>query len=320
MAKKMEEVICSLCQKDDTEIFYKLKSPDFKNETFDLRKCRHCSLLFISPRPNRKEIDRYYPDEKYYAYSQTEQETQIQHKSKFKKLISSIREATLTKYYTDRGGLPFYFKLKNEILALFGKHRFGAAPPNLKFGSILDVGCGDGYFLLYLKDLGWKTVGVEINSYAAQKAKDKGLMVYNDDLLNVDFGGRTFDVVRLWSVLEHLHQPSLTIKKISQILKRGGFLIIQTPNFNSLARKIFRDRWSAFDAPRHLYCFNQRTLKKLLKKNDFEILKIYTISVGTIRASIRYYHLTLAPFLFAFDLFLDALNLGDCLVCYAKKK
>jgi len=316
----MEKITCDICGQNNTEIFCKLNTLDFKNEIFTLEKCRNCGLLFINPRPTKDEIKKYYPDKDYYAYSQAEKEFQTRGENKFEKLVNSMRRITIAEYYANKKNWPLSLKLKNKIISFFGKHRFGQAPLGLKIGSVLDVGCGDGHFLSHLRDLGWKVKGVEINSYAAQKARKRGLEVYAKNLLDIDFGKETFEVVRLWSVLEHLHQPSATLRKINRILKKDGFLIIQVPNFDSMARKIFKENWSAFDAPRHLYCFNQETLKKMIEKNDFKVLGMYTISVGTIDTSLRCHHLILKPFLFIFDMFLDFLNSGDCLVCYAKKK
>lgn len=314
----MENVNCDICRACDTENYCRLKSPDFKDEIFDLKKCNNCGLFFISPRPDAREMKKYYSDTEYYAYSQADEDFQKQ--GKFQELVKSIKRSTIAEYYGDRKKYSFAAKVKNKFLASLGKHRFGTAPRGLKIGSILDVGCGDGQFLLYLKELGWQVKGVEINSYAAKRAEEKGLQVYNQDLLDVDFGDETFDVVRLWSVVEHLHNPFATIEKVSRIVKKGGFLIMQTPNFDSMARRIFKENWSAFDAPRHLYSFTGGTLKKLVEKNNFEILGMRTISVGTIAASLKCDCPVLKPFLFAADILLDTLNLGDCLVCHAQKK
>lgn len=314
----MEKVICDICRRDETETYCRLKSPDFKDEIFDLKKCKGCGLFFISPRPDAGEMKKYYPDTGYYAYSQAEEDFKKQ--DRFQELVKGIKRATIAEYYCSREKYPFAVRLKNKFLASVGEHRFGTAPRGLKIGSILDVGCGDGAFLAYLKEFGWQVKGVEINSYAAKRAREMGLEVYNQDLLGVDFGDERFDVVRLWSVVEHLHRPLATIEKISRILKPGGFLIIQTQNFNSLARRIFKENWSAFDAPRHLYSFTRGTLRRLIEENNFEILEMRTISVGTIVASLKCNCLVLRPFLFAADAILDILNLGDCLVSYARKK
>ncbi|MFH1855868.1 MAG: class I SAM-dependent methyltransferase [Candidatus Omnitrophota bacterium] len=314
----MEKAICNICEKDNAESYCKLESPDFAGEIFDLNKCNECGLLFINPRPDTKEIKKYYPDAEYYAYSQAEGDSRKE--GGFQELVKSIRRATIAEYYGDGKKYSFAAKVKNKVYAFFGKHRFGTAPRQARIGSILDVGCGDGAFLLHLKDLGWRVQGLEINSYAAKRAEEKGVKVYNQDLLDADFEGETFDVVRLWSVLEHLHDPSATIEKVGRILKKGGFLIIQTPNFGSLARSVFKEKWSAFDAPRHLYSFNSGTLRNIIEKNNFEIVKMHTISVGTIAASLKYNCAAAKPFLFISDAVLDVLNLGDCLVCYAKKK
>jgi len=316
----MEKVNCDICNGNGADIFYKLQSPDFPEELFSLMKCKECGLLFINPRPGKEKIKKYYPDKEYYAYSQAENELQTQDKNKIEKLIDSLRRITVNEYYANKENLPVFIKLKTKFLAFFGKHRFGSAPRKLKVGSILDIGCGDGQFLSSLKELGWKVKGVEVNSYATKKARQRDLDVYNKNMLDINFEKERFNVVRLWSVLEHLHQPSRTLRKINQILEEDGFLIIQVPNFGSAARKIFKKKWSAFDAPRHLYSFNQKTLKKITEKNNFEVFKMYTMSVGTIEASLKFHHPIIKPFLFVFDMFLDIFNLGDCLVCYAKKK
>lgn len=313
----MEYVNCNLCSENDTRLLFKIK----ENERFSLVQCKNCGLIYLNPRPTRQEINRYYPAQEYYSYSQLEEE-QRQKKNVAVRLRALFREAVIYNYYGKFQDLPWMQKVKNKILSFPGKYKFGMAPDFIKKGKILDIGCGDGLFLYSLKKLGWETLGVEINKVAAQKACDRGLKVLNCDLLESSFNDDLFDVVRIWSVLEHLHNPAQTLAEIYRILKPDGTLIVQVPNFNSLASRLFKINWSGLDIPRHLYQFSPHTLKQIIEKNNLTVNKIYCSSVGTIVASlkIKKMYFLIRPISIISDYFLDKIGLGDCIVAFARKR
>jgi len=64
------------------------------------------------------------------------------------------------------------------------------------------------------------------------------------------------DVVTLWNVLEHLHKPCDDLRRIHQLLRPGGFCILN-PEPGKLEVRIFGDRWIGWDLPRHLYIFSR---------------------------------------------------------------
>src|SRR5205085_2132439 len=57
-------------------------------------------------------------------------------------------------------------------------------------------------------------------------------------------------------------------------LKPGGILAITTPDFNSMTRKIFKEKWMGFKEPEHLFYFTRENLISLLKSRGFKILKV----------------------------------------------
>jgi SAM-dependent methyltransferase len=119
--------------------------------------------------------------------------------------------------------------------------------------------------------------GVELNPYASQIARDKyGLDVFTGTVENAGFADDEFDVVTLWDVLEHMHDPLGTLKEIQRILKPGGFLVFRVPNGDSVERKIFGPYWSGYDSPRHLYVFTRSTINKMLLKSGFNIVRIFS--------------------------------------------
>lgn len=148
-------------------------------------------------------------------------------------------------------------------------------------GRIFDVGCGIGVFLSDMRKEGFDVYGCETYPYACDLAKKEGLRnIYNDDILSLNLPENFFDVVTLWHVLEHLEEPRKTLKKIRQILKDDGMLVIECPDFSSLQSRFFKDKWLAVDLPRHLYHFSLNTLRKVLRSAGFEIYKMdYIINI-----------------------------------------
>jgi len=159
---------------------------------------------------------------------------------------------------------------KKESLNLGKNILIGVVPYRIK-GELLDIGCGNGSFLKWLKNHGWQVKGVEVNKEAANLCRQKGIEVFNGELLDASFANKTFDVVTLIQVLEHLPNPSATLREIHRVLKRKGLLIIGVPNFGCFDRRVFNSEWGPLEIPRHLYHFNYITLKKILERNGFQI-------------------------------------------------
>jgi len=144
-----------------------------------------------------------------------------------------------------------------------------------KGGRILDIGCGQGYFLFDMNKEGWEVYGNEISKTGCNFAREKlGLKnIYNSDFIPLDFPENFFDVVTMWHTLEHMKKPRKILERINRILKDDGVLIIESPDFSSLQSKFFKEKWYALNLPRHLYQFSPKVLEKLLKSIGFEIYK-----------------------------------------------
>lgn len=140
-------------------------------------------------------------------------------------------------------------------------------------GTILDVGCGAGFFLRALDGDKWNRYGVEIGEPSARSATDAlgAGRVFTGRLIEAEFDDATFDVVTLWSALEHTNEPRANLVEARRVLKESGTLIVQVPNVGSYQTRVFGGDWSAMDAPRHRYHFNQRTLGKLLSETGFKV-------------------------------------------------
>ena len=141
----------------------------------------------------------------------------------------------------------------------------------LTSGRILDVGCGSGFFLRALDAARWDRAGVEISEGAAEAARRAigGDRIFTGTLNQAAYSDSEFDVVTLWSALEHTNQPRSTLVEARRILKPGGSLIVQLPNADSYQLRLFSGHWFALDVPRHRYHFTPKTLEWLLSGIGF---------------------------------------------------
>ena len=112
--------------------------------------------------------------------------------------------------------------------------------------KILDIGCGNGDFLSKLDSSRVERYGIEINKRGCEMCLRRGLRAYNQELTNIDFQDKKFDVITLWHVLEHTEKPMELLNKIYQILKKDGVLAFITPNTDSFGFKWGKENWFHF--------------------------------------------------------------------------
>jgi len=120
---------------------------------------------------------------------------------------------------------------------------------------LLDIGCGDGSFLLAAQDAGWDVMGTELNPALAHAA---GLDV-RESLEHVP-DDATLDCITMWHSLEHMRDIRSTLARVSGLLKKGGRLIIAVPNAGGLQARLSGSFWLHLDVPRHLYHFDAGSL------------------------------------------------------------
>lgn len=145
----------------------------------------------------------------------------------------------------------------------------------IKCGKILDFGCGGGSFMNKMQKIGFDVYGVEFDSQLVEKLKDKfgpKKIKKSEDIL--DFEEKSFDVVILNNVIEHLVDPVGILKSLKTLLKDDGKLIVLTPNINSLGHLIFGRKWRGLEVPRHRFIFSPQAMKTMLINNGFCITKI----------------------------------------------
>ena len=163
-------------------------------------------------------------------------------------------------YYGHRHGATARFCIKRRLSMLTS---LGNASSQW---SLLDIGCGDGAFLLAAEALGWRVTGLE---RFPCDAREKGLEVATDAR---ELAGRQFDCITLWHSLEHMPEPVRTLRQAAALLKPEGRIVIAVPDSGGWQAHLFGRYWLHLDVPRHVFHFTPSSLREGLSRADLDIM------------------------------------------------
>jgi 2-polyprenyl-3-methyl-5-hydroxy-6-metoxy-1,4-benzoquinol methylase len=138
--------------------------------------------------------------------------------------------------------------------------------------TLLDVGCGNGGFLLAAQEAGYEALGVDISAGAIEIVRSRGGKALSVDFLTHDFG-RTFDVISMWDVVEHLREPIRFFQRARELLRPGGILVVKTPGvgMQALALTRVRPRWAGglLQAPHHVHYWTRDSMDAIMRRAGF---------------------------------------------------
>lgn len=210
----------------------------------DLFSCAACGLIFVHPLPDPRSI---YNSDYFFGA-----------KNGF--------------------GYVYYDKDKEPMIPTFNKYLDFCVKFGKSKGRLLDVGAATGFFLNMAKKRGYDVFGVEMSESAASLAREKGIDVKTGDLIEHNMPANSFDIITMFDVLEHMTEPFKELKEAKKILKKGGLLVINTPNGRSLLARTLKTKWHLVLPPEHLFYFSPDNLSLFLKSQGFDVL--YNGSLG----------------------------------------
>lgn len=256
---------CPLCGSHDHALERRVPSHDL-TEQFAIRRCAACGLAFVSPRPSQSEIDAYYPST-YHRPLSAENPTWW------------LRVKLWLQYCAlqTRWGWPARLPAPVAMVVGAGYGGFlGRAVPFRRDGTLLDVGCGNGDFLRWVRQMGpgWTASGIDTSAAACRMVRNAGLICKQGTLEDQALAAESVDVVTMWNVLEHLHDPLASLCEVWRVLRPGGFVAMVVPNYHSKQRTRFGDDWWVYQVPQHLVFFSLSTAAEALRRSGFEVIDV----------------------------------------------
>lgn len=276
---------CYLCGKPGALLYQNLQDRLFGVPgQFDIKSCKTCELLWMDPRPSLRDIHKCY--ENYYTHEEpAKDQTDVRHRF-LAPLRDNLRNIILCgaygyKHLHRRHRFCWLGTALATIPILRTRATFDLRERFLPYNScntrlIVDLGCGRGDYLKRMKDLGWNVLGIEPDPVSAQLAKKNGIDIFNGPLDKTGLADESADQITMQHVIEHLPNPIAYISECHRILKKGGRLVIYTPNLDSLGHRMFRESWLHLDPPRHLHLFSPKSLQAVLEKSPFNKFRIGT--------------------------------------------
>jgi SAM-dependent methyltransferase len=232
---------CPLCSSVNISLYLKCKDHFLSKEVFELFRCQGCGFVFTQDHPEENGSDRYYESDDY-----------ISHDDKSPGVLNKI------------------YLLARKIM-LTRKREIVESAAGLKRGSLLDIGCGTGYFAGAMKNAGWLVTGLEPNKKAREFSSRKfDLNIISPEQI-LKLSSDSFDCITLWHVLEHLNNPFQYAGEFVRLLKPEGVCIIAVPNCSSFDAQYYREYWAAYDVPRHLWHFNPHTIRIFSQRSGFKV-------------------------------------------------
>jgi len=211
---------------------------------FKIIECRPCGFRHTIPLPSDKKLRQLY-GESFYTHE----------KPAYFRDVEEDKE--------------WWFATYHNYYSLLEKYAHGR--------KLLEVGSGPGLFLKCGKARGWDVLGIEPSLAAIKRSRRYGVKVrqgFFDSKTVADLG--RFDVIYMQTVLEHVPDPEAILKLARSKLKRGGLIMVVSPNdYNPLQEILrsglrFKPWWVA--PPQHLNYFNFKSMGVLLKKLRFKIM------------------------------------------------
>lgn len=239
------------------EGFSGIKKLDLKDyfltgEKFEIYEDSETEVLYTLPQPI-ENLGKYYESKNYISHTDGK-------KSIFERFYQMAKSINL-----------------NNKLELINKVSNGK--------NILDYGCGVGDFLEHLQKNGYDVLGMEPNDSARKIAQSK---IGNEKVTSTELehNDQKFDIITLWHVLEHIPNLNEIIGELKNHLTDNGVLIIAVPNHQSYDAKYYGKYWAAYDVPRHLWHFSDKSMSNLLSNFGMKIDKISPMKLDAFYVSL----------------------------------
>lgn len=244
----MATASCLICSSRRLELLYQGVRDHYgiATDAYRFLKCKECGSATLNPLPAPHTLPLLYPRD--YTFK-----------------IAVSNQSTPHRLFRALEWYAFYLPLYRQRLNIFRRLT------GLASGRILEVGCGSGLFLRLLAQVGYDAEGLDISETDVAYAREHlALRVSHGVLDDLALAANRYDAVLLMSVLEHIPNPSDTVKQVFRILQPGGWIVLGLPIIDSRQAKLLGPRWcEVTEAPRHLMIPSCEGVRRLLAMAGF---------------------------------------------------
>jgi 2-polyprenyl-3-methyl-5-hydroxy-6-metoxy-1,4-benzoquinol methylase len=232
----LEDVPCPICGGTD-------RRRERTVNGFQLVKCRACAVVYVSPRCSLDDIMYIYKEKR-------NPELLID-------LYDRLHTPSQEEYY-DRNLAMLESRLPRK-------------------GRILDFACAAGYFVEQAARRGWEAHGVDVGEWSRMAAERRGVRNIHIGLLSeLRFPDGYFDAIYAAQVFEHLTSPTEDLAELRRILRKGGYLHVDVPNYRTVPIMLNVDDFYLNMPPQHVLYFTPGRLRRLLRDAGFEVDRVTT--------------------------------------------
>jgi len=198
----------------------------------------------------------------------------------FSSLIPNNFNDVYSEGYLKRS-VEFYESNSDYRKKRFGKERLQILKKYKSTGTLVDVGCGIGWFLELAKN-NYNVLGVEYSDELRDYLKTNKNISSVKELDEISNGSA--DIITGFDLIEHVPDPNGFLNLIYEKLKPNGICLLFTPNIDSVGISVLQEKSSLVCPPDHLYYFSKKTISEYSEKSCFSVLNIWTkgIDIGDI--------------------------------------
>lgn len=222
------------------------RGKDFTDYSKLVVRCNDCKLVVAKEIPTAKEVEKLYQKEYFFGMEYFD-------------------------YEADRPALEYNFRQRIKSMKNILKPE----------SNVVEIGCAYGYFLNLIKDGVKSHIGFDVSKDGVLFAKKQlGVNATTSDFLTYKFKKASVDTVFMWDVAEHLAYPEDYFKKVNEILKPGGKIVLTTGNIEAMLPKLRKGAWRMIHPPTHVYYFSPKTISRLMARHGLVVEKVRHRSVS----------------------------------------
>ena len=216
---------------------------------FPICRCARCGLAFVNPRPSLEFLTAFYTNVGNAGHP-------------------GANGASLSWVMEEEKHFPNSTIDAREVMSQICAHT--KIDPRHKARTLLDVGCGYGFFTRQAMQLGFEVTAIELGPSRKIAEEMTGVVPHAVPFETFECPRASFCAIVMSQVMEHVQDVNLWTRRAFELLEPGGVLAIALPHFDALTRRVLKENDPFITPPEHLNFFTASSLRQLLIQHGFE--------------------------------------------------